>query len=101
LPRPPTSSLFPYTTLFRSKAALNRSLSHDDVLELLGRLFHYGRLSLSKFDPAAGIVHFGFHSGRPVLPEEKASLSVYLNELIPRSEEHTSELQSRSDLVCR
>lgn len=65
------------------KAALDRSLSHDDVLELLSRLFHYGVLSLSKWDPAAGIVHFGFSSGRPVLPEEKASLPAYLNELVP------------------
>src|SRR2546428_13807641 len=60
--RPPRSTLFPYTTLFRSSRAWHWS-SHDPQ-RLVGQ------------------------GGSVVLQ-------------IPRSEEHTSELQSRSDLVCR
>src|SRR5260221_3813801 len=63
--RPPRSTLFPYTTLFRSR---------DQV--------HHGLVGLD----------FGQHfAGR----HDVAFL------LLPRSEEHTSELQSHSDLVCR
>src|SRR6478672_12703619 len=54
--RPPRSTLFPYTTLFRSRDVLRR--------------------------------RDGYLPGAP-------------RGLAPRSEEHTSELQSRSDLVCR
>src|SRR5947209_13755544 len=68
--RPPRSTLFPYTTLFRSR------LARSDALELLGR-------------PAHDLVHL-----RLVLAQRAASRA-------PRSEEHTSELQSRQYLVCR
>src|SRR2546421_4435637 len=69
--RPPRSTLFPYTTLFRSQSCVQ--LAHD--LEVRARLA--GRLgSLPMPLQPAGGVH-------------------------ERSEEHTSELQSRSDLVCR
>src|SRR2546421_7127018 len=60
--RPPRSTLFPYTTLFRSRGALNTGASREEVEAVL-----------------AGID----------------------GDLDARSEEHTSELQSRSDLVCR
>src|SRR2546421_1107832 len=64
--RPPRSTLFPYTTLFRSYA--NQVFDYNaTVIEHLNRV---------------GAVMIG-----------KASMI--------RSEEHTSELQSRSDLVCR
>src|SRR2546428_9258051 len=71
--RPPRSTLFPYTTLFRSagfaqiprRGALIAAVVEQDFL------------------PIGLVVLFGF-------------LLVLL-----RSEEHTSELQSRSDLVCR
>src|SRR2546429_2434410 len=65
--RPPRSTLFPYTTLFRSPAAL--------LLD----------------EPAAGLRHL-----------EKQALADLLRQLrAERSEEHTSELQSRLHLVCR
>src|SRR3712207_8445694 len=79
--RPPRSTLFPYTTLFRS----GRRRSQPRVRQHLGRLRRklHGLLEASRRDgrarrrgPAA--VH------QPV-----------------RSEEHTSELQSRQYLVCR
>src|SRR2546428_4321987 len=73
--RPPRSTLFPYTTLFRSLKIV-RGKSQGLV----------ARWKL------AGQVTFGLALG----------LLVLLWPLAPnRSEEHTSELQSRSDLVCR
>src|SRR2546427_3013407 len=69
--RPPRSTLFPYTTLFRSAAALVRGA------HAVGNI-------LPVHDADLG------HQARPF---ERTSL--------PRSEEHTSELQSQSNLVCR
>src|SRR5206468_10793207 len=81
LRRPPRSTLFPYTTLFRSLSGLT------DWLKVPAKFapFHY-------FAPDK-IMH----------GELSAGLNMYLLDLIrcERSEEHTSELQSRSDLVCR
>src|SRR3712207_8184977 len=75
--RPPRSTLFPYTTLFRS---------HDEAAELLQRLVVVER---GPQDVAR-------------LREEPQSLTRLLRMLAgPRSEEHTSELQSRQYLVCR
>src|SRR5206468_6257672 len=68
LRRPPRSTLFPYTTLFRS------------VMETLGA--DASAAAARRLDPAG----------------EKA---LGLAKRMRRSEEHTSELQSRSDLVCR
>src|SRR5688572_32257804 len=70
--RPPRSTLFPYTTLFRSLAR-----------HLVGEL--------SAADPAGSIAVEGL----------ALELLVELARLTPRSEEHTSELQSQSNLVCR
>src|SRR2546421_12285301 len=67
--RPPRSTLFPYTTLFRSQTA--------ESLLVLNELFNSG-----------GQSHW-------MPPNRKLDTSR------SRSEEHTSELQSRSDLVCR
>src|SRR5260221_1620581 len=58
--RPPRSTLFPYTTLFRSALGKNAHGEHGDIAARLQQPFAVGR-----------------------------------------SEEHTSELQSHSDLVCR
>src|SRR2546430_8565590 len=71
--RPPRSTLFPYTTLFRSRldGALRRLL-HVEVER--------------RVDTQASLIQ--------VAPEARV-------ELHPRSEEHTSELQSQSNLVCR
>src|SRR2546421_12935561 len=63
--RPPRSTLFPYTTLFRSRA-IRRGLSESDA-----------------------------RRGQTPGPSNNMA------GIPPRSEEHTSELQSRSDLVCR
>src|SRR3712207_7782964 len=73
--RPPRSTLFPYTTLFRS-AALERRGFRQDILELTAAS---KAAALNAGDRAACFGH-----------------RVYL-----RSEEHTFELQSRQYLVCR
>src|SRR3712207_8186782 len=82
--RPPRSTLFPYTTLFRSALALWRCigfltrLSAISLKEVLDRLLRH-RLTECP------------HNG-PFVAGEWA---------VVRSEEHTSELQSRQYLVCR
>src|SRR5437868_10804043 len=73
--RPPRSTLFPYTTLFRSGSRCWDSSAWRDA---------------SSVRTASGVSHLGRH--RAAAPGRKASR---------RSEEHTSELQSRFDLVCR
>src|SRR2546428_8767920 len=78
--RPPRSTLFPYTTLFRSRVADLRLGAHDP-------LGHRGRR--------------GEEGVRDLLGLEAAYLAQGQRHLRERSEEHTSELQSRSDLVCR
>src|SRR5206468_11963416 len=83
LPRPPRSTLFPYTTLFRSCA----SGSSGDV-------FTSRRSKAMRF-----IYHSVSH--RIGLSRWVSSRFRGLMTWRPRSEEHTSELQSRSDLVCR
>src|SRR3712207_7164690 len=80
--RPPRSTLFPYTTLFRSTA---------DVLWQNGRRHTPGGRSLS---PAGRVLTPGATRAdrRRCHPARRAGA---------RSEEHTSELQSRQYLVCR
>src|SRR5258707_10683609 len=84
--RPPRSTLFPYTTLFRSEHPGN-----GDIIEDLKGLTGMGDGSL--MTPLL-ILLFGVHPitavGIDLLYAEKQ-----------RSEEHTSELQSRQYLVCR
>src|SRR3712207_7256497 len=81
--RPPRSTLFPYTTLFRSELP-----GRDD---LPGVLDHRGVA-----------VHKADHAPNAGLPDSPTYL-VGLDRVPParRSEEHTSELQSRQYLVCR
>src|SRR2546422_7470095 len=83
--RPPRSTLFPYTTLFRS--GVNGLLPTDrpHVVKL------YGAYTLP-FHTQIGAFFYG-GSGTPI--------STVVNSLDLRSEEHTSELQSRLHLVCR
>src|SRR5437660_8777418 len=66
---PPRSTLFPYTTLFRSLASLD----------------------------CCGVSFVGMPSRTPV----PGSVTIFQPTLSCRSEEHTSELQSRGHLVCR
>src|SRR2546430_13177987 len=81
--RPPRSTLFPYTTLFRS-AGGHRALGHVDARSLRGIQERRGMCG----DPAR-------------LAESQHSLRGPEVARRERSEEHTSELQSQSNLVCR
>src|SRR3712207_8789158 len=78
--RPPRSTLFPYTTLFRSALAVTTGI---------GALpSHGGQQSDQQPGRGAGDAQPGVGAEAPWLG-------------VPRSEEHTSELQSRQYLVCR
>src|SRR2546421_2730588 len=77
--RPPRSTLFPYTTLFRSTGCWSRCASTGASCS--------GRQARRRNCGAAT------STGAPRWPGAPVEVA--------RSEEHTSELQSRSDLVCR
>src|SRR2546430_7367974 len=75
--RPPRSTLFPYTTLFRSRLA---------------------RVPIGAFIAAVkepALIAFSTASSEAALPKAMERMEAI------RSEEHTSELQSQSNLVCR
>src|SRR5438477_8849965 len=88
--RPPRSTLFPYTTLFRSIEAVIAAIRNQHLLERVRRVSAYIRSSC-----VLG----------PVSAHQGAGLLVGLRTTRPakeiRSEEHTSELQSHVNLVCR
>src|SRR3712207_6937413 len=85
--RPPRSTLFPYTTLFRSIlcGVLAPGRHREDVSHL-----HDGSQKLHLFSKHCWVLRPWGHSNG----EDQAASC-------PRSEEHTSELQSRQYLVCR
>src|SRR3712207_6861480 len=87
--RPPRSTLFPYTTLFRSlKRRWPRLLYEKRRPSALFR--SYARLTRTFFESIRAV------SGKPIVVDcSKISVRAF------RSEEHTSELQSRQYLVCR
>src|SRR5687767_15439290 len=84
--RPPTSTLFPYTTLFRSgRFAAAMDLSQEDP-----RMLERYTLAGAGSEPPS------VTSDRP-----NATLKFLLARRLVRSEEHTSELQLLAYLVCR
>src|SRR3712207_8933350 len=86
--RPPRSTLFPYTTLFRSHPRNEVGQERPDPLQR-GDDVHGVGGERAGHAPERGGVGVLYHDG--------AACPVY----DPRSEEHTSELQSRQYLVCR
>src|SRR3712207_7054471 len=92
--RPPRSTLFPYTTLFRSGGHDRRPLGPLGVAHLDGDRAAHGQ----PVPDAAGegdLVLLEGHPGTAAVAEPAAG------QRRVRSEEHTSELQSRQYLVCR
>src|SRR2546428_9456738 len=85
--RPPRSTLFPYTTLFRS------ALAGRPYAELMQKVL---RSVGERSDHAHPLLE-----AREVKKELVLLVSTDKGLCGARSEEHTSELQSRSDLVCR
>src|SRR5690606_39973248 len=95
LPSPP---LFPYTTLFRSEPEYTRYAklifgNTPEMMEFFSNKFGYD----FPWDKYSQIVVRDFVSGAM----ENTSAVVHFEGLQHRSEEHTSELQSRENLVCR
>src|SRR5689334_24813392 len=82
--RPPRSTLFPYTTLFRS------GYVHDRVVDVIGVFSTAGDSSSRLGEKVAGLTDF---------IEDARDAIVAVSSF--RSEEHTSELQSQFHLVCR
>src|SRR2546430_4052895 len=70
--RPPRSTLFPYTTLFRSYEVTHHTIIHENIKKFID----------------------GFH-------HDANPMGMFVSAVAARSEEHTSELQSQSNLVCR
>src|SRR3712207_8822349 len=89
--RPPRSTLFPYTTLFRSWAPRYQVIRTED-----GLIRWYDRRERNRNGEVPG-------RHRPAPPPIEVSWSACRLPSWPRrrSEEHTSELQSRQYLVCR
>src|SRR3712207_8790207 len=125
--RPPRSTLFPYTTLFRSDPALAHRLAEVGLgvggeereggrrRPLLALEQHRGVRPAQRQQRGARELVVVEPLGQPVTPGAVADLVVVLvaddeppgghvlgvDRLAVRSEEHTSELQSRQYLVCR
>src|SRR3712207_8920193 len=97
--RPPRSTLFPYTTLFRSageeEVPLGLRQGGERRPDRVGRAQHVGEDHLP---PVAGV---GLQEAPRRAEAGVGERHVDLAEGIERSEEHTSELQSRQYLVCR
>src|SRR3712207_7522120 len=90
--RPPRSTLFPYTTLFRSRPQMAAGTQY---LALLRGINVGGKNLIRMADLRAAFEGMGLED-----------VATYINSgnvlfRAPRSEEHTSELQSRQYLVCR
>src|SRR3712207_9339318 len=98
--RPPRSTLFPYTTLFRSDVE-----TLDDVLEAIPggstvtvSFTRLGEPGTATVTTRAAEERTGSLLGVMVLDQPSAPFDI---DIQVRSEEHTSELQSRQYLVCR
>src|SRR3712207_8930428 len=88
--RPPRSTLFPYTTLFRSAQPARLALG------VLGHVGRARRIGDDGHDPVRELRDRPSRRLVDVLPvPDRGEVEA------PRSEEHTSELQSRQYLVCR
>src|SRR5438046_5087465 len=85
IPRPPRSTLFPYTTLFRSlrPRSVRQRRDHREV------------------QPTAPQLQLSFLREGRRLRRRQGALERLVPEQARRSEEHTSELQSLTNLVCR
>src|SRR2546430_15815461 len=98
--RPPRSTLFPYTTLFRSKVNifLSNDPTREEAIQIIKISLLMNGFSLVPEDPdIVKVIGTGKNprgQGVPIISDQA--------DIPPgRSEEHTPELQSQSNLVCR
>src|SRR5437016_7916442 len=92
--RPPRSTLFPYTTLFRSKVivVVDKDVNVRDTKEAWW-------VALNHIDPERDV---RFTMGPIDVLDHSSRAFTYGSKMgVDRSEEHTSELQSLTNLVCR
>src|SRR3712207_9031538 len=98
--RPPRSTLFPYTTLFRSELI-------EEITRLAEVVRKNGPMALENIAVndrflAQGIRYVADGYDRDFIKDTmERDRDIFLQRLDERSEEHTSELQSRQYLVCR
>src|SRR5699024_12720910 len=93
LRRPPRSTLFPYTTLFRSQK--RHQFVHQGQFRLGARL----PAQFQRLEQITELLAIKNHALEDAA--HKGLQGVMVQSVAVRSEEHTSELQSRFDLVCR
>src|SRR3712207_9397349 len=98
--RPPRSTLFPYTTLFRSR--LGNGIHWQGVPVRFRTHVRQGCIASDPVEPGSerGTVGIKSVQGLPDFQEDVLR-DLFGPPCIARSEEHTSELQSRQYLVCR
>src|SRR3712207_8141475 len=87
--RPPRSTLFPYTTLFRSRLELKWAFAFPDTDQAVS----------SQPAVVGDTLYVGARNGRFYALDARSGAQRWVFDT--RSEEHTSELQSRQYLVCR
>src|SRR3712207_8962646 len=96
--RPPRSTLFPYTTLFRSVRA-DLGIPDDQTVVLYTPTWRddlvFNKTGPQDFEFPVDLEQFTARLGKDHV------LLLRLHNMVMRSEEHTSELQSRQYLVCR
>src|SRR5205807_8313326 len=96
LPRPPRSTLFPYTTLFRSAYVFSYSGAGPAIA------YNTTSPASTNFTGPGAVASVSFTANPTNLPAGGAGLATIIATYDSgRSEEHTSELQSPCNLVCR
>src|SRR5947207_10594241 len=91
----PRSTLFPYTTLFRSDGGNSPNHPSTTIAAVIGTT----SATVIQSSPSMKLTRFT--NQRPASKSRPRSIQSGAAGAILRSEEHTSELQSHSDLVCR
>src|SRR3712207_8443928 len=93
--RPPRSTLFPYTTLFRSdvESTIEEVIAGAGRIDVLANVAGIGRFNHSHSMPVS--------EWEQIVGVNLTGTFLCCRFALPRSEEHTSELQSRQYLVCR
>src|SRR5256885_14780479 len=98
--RPPRSTLFPYTTLFRSALRADPQSPTGPAQHLLQGVGRMAALGVRSVALACNTAH-AWHGQLQALFPHLHVLHIARQAALHRSEEHTSELQSPCNLVCR